>query len=65
MLTEVKAILKSLVLSSPEKITVERLNHDYRDMEGQLIPFRQLGYGNLEQFLHSIPDTLKVIFIKC
>lgn len=59
-LTEVKAILKSLVLSSTEKITIDRLNRDYRDVEGEFIPFRRLGYGNLEQFLRSIPDTLMV-----
>ncbi|KNC29642.1 hypothetical protein FF38_08672 [Lucilia cuprina] len=59
-LTEVKAILKSLVLSSPDKITIEQLNRDYRDVEGQIIPFRRLGYGNLEEFLRSIPDTLRV-----
>ncbi|XP_037828317.1 tudor domain-containing protein 5 isoform X2 [Lucilia sericata] len=59
-LNEVKAILKSLVLSSPEKITIEKLNRDYRDVEGQFIPFRRLGYGNLEEFLRSIPDTLRV-----
>ncbi|XP_065370506.1 tudor domain-containing protein 7 isoform X2 [Calliphora vicina] len=60
MLNEVKAILKSLVLSSPEKITIEKLNRDYRDVEGQFIPFRRLGYANLEEFLRSIPDTLRV-----
>lgn len=60
LLTEVKAILKSLVLSSPDKITVDKLNRDYRDVEGQNIPFRRLGYESLEKFFRSIPDTLMV-----
>ena len=59
-LAEVKAILKSLVLSSTGKMTIDQLNRDYRDIEGECIPFRRLGYANIEQFLHAIPDTLRV-----
>ncbi|KAM7346217.1 tejas isoform 2-T2 [Cochliomyia hominivorax] len=60
VLNEVKAILKSLVLSCPDKITIDQLNKDYRDVEGEFIPYRRLGYRNLEQFLRSLPDTLMV-----
>uniref|UniRef100_A0A1I8NSS4 HTH OST-type domain-containing protein n=1 Tax=Stomoxys calcitrans TaxID=35570 RepID=A0A1I8NSS4_STOCA len=59
-LKEVKAILKSLVISCPDKITIDQLNRDFREVEGHFIPFRKLGYNNLEQFLRSIPDTLLV-----
>ncbi|XP_075167228.1 tejas isoform X2 [Haematobia irritans] len=59
-LKQVKVILKSLVLSYPEKITIDQLNRDYRDVEGQDIPYKKLGYRTLEQFLRQIPDTLLV-----
>lgn len=59
-LNQVKAILKSLVISCPDKITIDKLNRDYRDIEGEDIPFRRLGYNNMEQFLRQIPDTLVV-----
>ncbi|XP_019895643.1 tudor domain-containing protein 5 isoform X2 [Musca domestica] len=60
-LNQVKAILKSLVISFPDKITIDKLNRDYRDIEGEDIPFRRLGYNNMEQFLRQIPDTLVVV----
>lgn len=68
-LNQVKAILKSLVLSCTDNITIDKLNRDYRDIEGHDIPFRRLGYNNLEQFLRQIPDTLIVsklpFMLKC
>ncbi|XP_061402639.1 tudor domain-containing protein 5 [Musca vetustissima] len=60
-LNQVKAILKSLVISCPDKITIDKLNRDYREIEGQNIPYRRLGYTTLEQFLRQIPDTLVVV----
>ncbi|XP_073846467.1 tejas isoform X2 [Musca autumnalis] len=60
-LNEVKAIIKSLVISCPDKITIDKLNRDYRDVEGQDIPYRRLGYHSLEQFLRQIPDTVVVV----
>ncbi|XP_067633848.1 tudor domain-containing protein 5 [Eurosta solidaginis] len=59
-LQEVKAIIKSLVLSCPNNITVDALNRDYRSTEGILIPFKKLGFQTLESFLRSIPDTIHV-----
>lgn len=59
-LNEVKAILKSLVLSSTDKMTIDQLNRDYRDVEGEFIPYRRLGFVNMEQFLRSLTDTLRV-----
>uniref|UniRef100_A0A1A9WIA0 Tudor domain-containing protein n=1 Tax=Glossina brevipalpis TaxID=37001 RepID=A0A1A9WIA0_9MUSC len=40
-LSDVKVIIKSLVLSSPESINVEQLNRDFKETEGEHIPFRQ------------------------
>uniref|UniRef100_A0A1A9W7R1 Tudor domain-containing protein n=1 Tax=Glossina brevipalpis TaxID=37001 RepID=A0A1A9W7R1_9MUSC len=57
-LTVVKAILKALIVSHSETMTVRRLNNYYRDVEADDIPFLYFGYNNLEEFLLSIPDTL-------
>ncbi|CAD6998570.1 unnamed protein product [Ceratitis capitata] len=59
-LQEVKAVIKSLVLSYPGDITVDALNRDYRSTEGIQIPHRKLGFQTLEEFLRSIPDTITV-----
>lgn len=57
-LHETKTILKSLVISCPNGMTVDRLNRDYRDTVGGWIPFKKLGYPSLEHFLKSLSDTL-------
>ncbi|KAK9869646.1 hypothetical protein WA026_003393 [Henosepilachna vigintioctopunctata] len=57
---EVKTILRSLLVSSPLKVTVFTLNKDFKELEGYDIPFRELGYNSLLHFLHSIPDVLLV-----
>ncbi|XP_039956448.1 uncharacterized protein LOC120772104 [Bactrocera tryoni] len=59
-LQEVKAIIKSLVISCPNAITIDELNLDYRNIEGQRIPYHKLGFQTLESFLRSIPDTVNV-----
>ena len=39
--------------------TAEKLYADYRDMVGEGIPYRRLGYDTLNNFLKSIPDYCK------
>lgn len=60
VLSEMKVIIKSLVLSYPESITIQQLNRDYKETEGEDIPFHRVGFDTLEDFLHSLPDTIKV-----
>ncbi|XP_011192994.1 uncharacterized protein LOC105218853 isoform X2 [Zeugodacus cucurbitae] len=59
-LQEIKAVIKSLVVSCPNAITIDELNRDYRSTEGQQIPYQKLGFQTLESFLRSIPDTVNV-----
>uniref|UniRef100_A0A1A9V9B8 HTH OST-type domain-containing protein n=1 Tax=Glossina austeni TaxID=7395 RepID=A0A1A9V9B8_GLOAU len=60
VLSEMKVIIKSLVLSCPETITIQQLNRDYKETEGEDIPFRRVGFDTLEDFLHSLRDTIKI-----
>ncbi|KAH8401732.1 hypothetical protein KR009_007568 [Drosophila setifemur] len=56
----VKKVLHSLVVSSAARMTIEKLQRDYRREEGCTIPFQKLGYRDIESFLRSIPETIVV-----
>lgn len=59
-LSYVKKVLHSLVVSSPNFMTIEKLQRDYRTEEGSNVPFARLGYKSLEGFLRDFPDTFSV-----
>ncbi|XP_017835437.1 uncharacterized protein LOC108594810 [Drosophila busckii] len=59
-LSYVKKIVHSLIVSSPLRMTVEKLNRDYAEMEGTPVPFKKLGYKDINSFLCNIPDTVIV-----
>lgn len=59
-LKELKIILKSLLISCPNKMSIHELDKDYRISEGGGIPFRIHGFDSLEGFLKSLTDTVKV-----
>lgn len=60
LLDKTKTVLKSLIVSSQEDLTVDRLNFDYKEREGREIPFSLLGFRNLKDFLYSMPDVLSL-----
>lgn len=62
LLSYVKKVIHSLIVSTPERVTVERLKRDYAKEEGTAVPFKRLGFKDIESFLHSIPDTVVVGF---
>lgn len=59
-LQNTKFILRSLINSNNRQMTALDLSRDYRKAEGVPIPFVQLGYRRLEDFLQSLTDTLIV-----
>ncbi|XP_050744205.1 tudor domain-containing protein 7 isoform X2 [Drosophila biarmipes] len=61
VLSLVKKVVHSLVVSSPGRMTIEKLMRDYRSEEGCNVPYLQLGFQDAESFLRSIPDTVKVM----
>ncbi|XP_026836368.1 tudor domain-containing protein 5 isoform X2 [Drosophila erecta] len=61
VLSLVKKVVHSLVVSSPEKMTIEKLMRDYRSEEGCSLPYRELGFKDADSFLRSIPDTVKLM----
>ncbi|XP_016998001.2 tudor domain-containing protein 5 [Drosophila takahashii] len=61
MLSLVKKVVHSLVVSSPGRMTIEKLMRDYRSEEGCNVPYMKLGFKDAESFLRSIPDTVRVM----
>ncbi|XP_017061420.1 uncharacterized protein LOC108101543 [Drosophila ficusphila] len=61
VLSLVKKVIHSLVVSSPGQMTIEKLMRDYRSEEGCNVPYQNLGFRDAESFLRSIPDTVQVM----
>ncbi|OXU25066.1 hypothetical protein TSAR_000904 [Trichomalopsis sarcophagae] len=58
-LVEVKTILRSLLIAKANTtVTLKHLCKMYIEMEDCYIPFRDLGFSNLNDFLKSIVDTV-------
>lgn len=60
LLSYVKKVIHSLVVSTPDRMTVDRLRRDYANEEGTVVPFIKLGFKDIDTFLRSIPDTIMV-----
>lgn len=61
-LSEVKIILRGLLMSAKDGLTVKQLLHDFQSEEGAPIPFKEFGFSNVIEFLCSIPDVLEVSY---
>jgi len=57
-LTEVKMVIKALLITAQHGMDMATLNNEYFDQEGTNIPFQQFGFSNLNEFLLSINDTV-------
>ncbi|XP_030388338.1 tudor domain-containing protein 5 isoform X2 [Scaptodrosophila lebanonensis] len=58
LLTNTKQVIHSLLVSSPNKVTIEKLMQEYINIEGRPVPYASLGYKSLEHFLRSLPDIV-------
>ncbi|XP_017144667.1 tudor domain-containing protein 5-like [Drosophila miranda] len=57
----IKKMVHSVLVSSPERMTLQKLSRDYKEMVGSEVPHRQYGHRDVETFLRSMPDVIKVI----
>ncbi|XP_066587079.1 tudor domain-containing protein 5-like isoform X2 [Prorops nasuta] len=57
---EVEQLLLAFLVSRKGSTTIHDLDADYKAQEGKSIPFKELGYATLLEFLRSIPQTLTV-----
>ena len=60
ILDKTKKELRSLLISAPRGVAVSLLAKDYKMVMGKELPYREMGYRNIEQFIQSIPDTIRV-----
>ena len=60
ILDKTKKELRSLLISAPRGVAVSLVAKDYRMVMGKELPYRELGYRNIEQFINSIPDTIRL-----
>ena len=58
LLENTKTMLRSLLISVKGGLTLQQLNKDYIDENGEDVPFSALGYSNLVSFLKTIPDAV-------
>nr|XP_006811461.1 PREDICTED: uncharacterized protein LOC102806254 [Saccoglossus kowalevskii] len=56
---EVKKNLRALLISAPTGLTLQQIQNDYHTMLGQPIPYRELGYNTVTDFIKSVPDCLQ------
>lgn len=70
----VKRILRAVLQSSKDGVSIDNLQSEYRSLCGENIPLEKLGFSKLEDYLRSIPSVVKleygmgqvsVLFKKC
>lgn len=59
-LRDVCTSIKAVVISRKEKSTIELLRKDYKDIEGEDIPYLELGFKSVRSLLESIPEYVKL-----
>ena len=60
VLEKTKKELRSLLISAPRGVALPLLAKDYKMVIGREMPYRELGFRNVEQFIDSIPDTVQL-----
>ncbi|XP_063909348.1 tudor domain-containing protein 5 [Zophobas morio] len=59
--SETKCIITGLLTSNPLRCTIKQLCNDFYNTTGYNIPFRKLGFSCVEEYLRSIPGTVRII----
>lgn len=56
----VKKMLRAVLQSNKNGVSVSRLQSDYRALTGEFIQHKQMGYPSLEGFLRAIPSVVRM-----
>ncbi|XP_061534830.1 tudor domain-containing protein 7A [Phycodurus eques] len=56
----IKKMLRSVLQSSKEGVSIHRLQLEYRSLCGENIPLKKLGFINLEDYLRDIPSVVRL-----
>lgn len=60
ILDRTKKDLRSVLISAPRGVPLPMLLRDFKQVLGSELPFKQLGFQRVEDFLKTIPDVVKV-----
>ncbi|XP_063423565.1 tudor domain-containing protein 5-like [Mytilus trossulus] len=61
---EIAKEIRALLMSSPAALTIDELRRDFHQFMDKPIPFRELGYSNLEDLLRDMTDVLQITYRK-
>lgn len=56
----VKKILRCLLVTVPNGMSVANLERDFFEMEGRGIPYRKFNFRTINEYLNALSDTLRV-----
>lgn len=56
----VKKMLRAVLLSGKSGMSLSRLQVEYKDLTGELIPHKQLGYATLDALLQSMSSIVRL-----
>ena len=57
LLEKTKKELRSVLISAPRGVPARLLLKDYKAVTGKELPYRQLGFRSLDEFLRAIQDV--------
>lgn len=58
---DVESVIRSILISHKNHITIQQLRGDYLEYEGEEVPFREFNYDSLFSFLDSLKHVLTFI----
>lgn len=60
LLTDVKCIVRSILVTEKGGMTIPQLEREYRSNEGQPVPYAKFGCRSIREFLNKISDTVRI-----
>ena len=63
LLKNTRSMLRSVLLSAPRGVRARNLEGEYRGITGKVIPYRQLGYKSLKDFMSSLQDVARLSMV--
>lgn len=60
VLEKTRKELRSVLISAPRGVPARMLLKDYKMVTGKELPYRQLGFNTLEDFIHSQSDVVRI-----
>uniref|UniRef100_A0A8D9AAY4 Tudor domain-containing protein 7 n=1 Tax=Cacopsylla melanoneura TaxID=428564 RepID=A0A8D9AAY4_9HEMI len=53
--------LRATIVSQKDGVELRRLNSDYRELEGEDIPYKALGFPSVEAYIRSLTNDFTIV----